>query len=77
MVFKDLPTIRVGQLMLNFGAHEGPANLIPFKTIIPYLLGQGGLIIGGLNIGGNIIFINSNWFSISICISTNELEKKL
>ena len=58
MVFKDLPMIRIGQLMLNFGGtHEGPANLIPFKTIIPYLLGKGGLIIGGLNIGGNILLL--------------------
>jgi glycopeptide antibiotics resistance protein len=58
MVFKDVPGIRIGQVMLNFGGtHEGPANLIPFKTILLYLMGEGGLIIGGLNIGGNIILL--------------------
>jgi glycopeptide antibiotics resistance protein len=58
MVFKNIPVIRIGQLMLNFGGtHEGPANLIPFKTILPYLMGEGGLIIGGLNIGGNIVLL--------------------
>lgn len=58
MVFKDMPLIRIGPLMLNFGGtHEGTANLIPFKTILPYLLGKQGLIIGGINIVGNIILL--------------------
>jgi len=58
MVFKDVPVIRIGPLMLNFGGtQEGPANLFPFKTILPYLLGEKGLIIAGLNIGGNIILL--------------------
>ena len=57
LVFKDLPTIRVGHLMLNFSgtdAGSGP-NLIPFSTILPYVLGEKGLIIGGINLAGNII----------------------
>jgi glycopeptide antibiotics resistance protein len=58
MVFKNIPVIRIGPVLLNFGGtHEGPANLIPFKTILPYLMGEGGLIIGGLNIGGNIALL--------------------
>ncbi|WP_435354345.1 VanZ family protein [Emticicia sp. SJ17W-69] len=58
MVFKDMPVIRIGQLMLNFGGtHEGSANLFPFKTIFPYLLGEKGLIIGGINLVGNIILL--------------------
>lgn len=58
LVFKDLPVIRIGVLRLNFGGtHEGPANLIPFKTILPYLLGKGGLIIAGINILGNIVLL--------------------
>ena len=46
MVFKDVPVIRIGSLVLNFGgSHEGPANLLPFRTILPYLLGErGGLL---------------------------------
>lgn len=58
MVFKDLPVIRIGSLMFKFGGtHEGPANLVPFKTILPYLSGGQGLIIGGLNIVGNIVLL--------------------
>ncbi|HEV8666371.1 MAG TPA: VanZ family protein [Candidatus Paceibacterota bacterium] len=56
MVFKDIPTLRVGQLMLNFGGPESShsANLIPFVTIVPYLLGFKGWIIAGVNLAGNI-----------------------
>ena len=58
MVFKNLPTIRVGYLMLNFsGTHEAPPNFVPFRTILPYLLGHKGLIIAGINIIGNIILL--------------------
>jgi glycopeptide antibiotics resistance protein len=58
MVFKDLPTIRVGHLMFNFGGIEtGEANLIPFKTILPYVLGYKGLLIAGINIVGNIALL--------------------
>ena len=58
LVFKDVPVIRIGSLMLNFGGtQEGPANFLPFKTILPYLLGEKGLIIAGLNIGGNIVLL--------------------
>lgn len=59
MVFKDIPTIRVGSLMLNFGGTDGghPANFIPFKTIGPYLLGYKGWIIAGINLFGNIALL--------------------
>jgi len=58
MVFKDLPLIRIGPVMFNFGgAHEGPANLLPFKTILPYLLGKKGLVIAGINLIGNIVLL--------------------
>ena len=75
MVFKDMPTIRIGQLMLNFSGTStghGP-NFMPFKTILPYLLGHKGLIIAGVNLIGNIalpvpigflvpcIYSNLNW----------------
>lgn len=59
MVFKDMPTIRIGQLMLNFSgtnAGHGP-NFVPFKTILPYLLGHKGLIIAGVNLIGNIALL--------------------
>jgi glycopeptide antibiotics resistance protein len=59
MVFKDLPTIRLGHLMLNFSGRESghPPNLMPLRTILPYLLGRSGLIIGGINIAGNIALL--------------------
>ena len=58
MVFKDVPLIRIGSLKINFGgSHEGPANLLPFKTILPYLLGEKGLIIACINLAGNIILL--------------------
>lgn len=44
--------------MLNFsGTHEAPPNFVPFRTILPYLLGHKGLIIAGINIIGNIILL--------------------
>jgi glycopeptide antibiotics resistance protein len=56
LVFKDLALIKIGDLRLNFGGtQEGPANLIPFKTILYYLKGNNGLLIAGINIIGNII----------------------
>jgi glycopeptide antibiotics resistance protein len=56
MVFKEMPTIRIGSLMLNFAGTDGghPANFVPFKTILQYLLGDKGLIIAGANLVGNI-----------------------
>lgn len=59
MVLKDMPLVRVGRLMLNFGGTDGghPANLVPFTTIVPYLLGNKGLIIAGINIVGNIALL--------------------
>ena len=59
MVFKDIPTIRIGSLMLNFaGTNAGHApNFVPFKTIVPYLLGFKGWIIAGVNLVGNIALL--------------------
>lgn len=58
MVLKDLPMVRFGLLNLNFGGTQvGTGNWIPFKTIIPYLLGEKGLLIGGINILGNILLL--------------------
>lgn len=58
LVFKDLPPLQIGHLTLQFGGTQGGAgNWIPLKTIVPYLLGSKGLLIGGLNIGGNILLL--------------------
>ena len=58
LVFKQVPVIRAGGMMFDFGGTQaGEPNLVPFKTIWPYLTGEFGLLIGGLNILGNIIFL--------------------
>lgn len=58
MVLKDVPMLRVGPIALNFGGiQSGDSNYIPFKTIMPYLFGSDGWLIGGLNILGNIILL--------------------
>ena len=58
MVLKDVPMIRIGSIMLNFGGTQvGDPNYVPFRTILPYLLGENGFLIGALNIGGNIAFL--------------------
>lgn len=58
MILKDIDTIRVGQLMFNFGGTQArPANWTPFATIIPYLMGEKGFLIGAINILGNILLL--------------------
>ncbi len=58
MVFKDLPLIRIGHMRFKFGGtHTGPPNLIPFKTIMPYLRGQMGWFIGTINLLGNVVLL--------------------
>jgi glycopeptide antibiotics resistance protein len=78
MVFKDIPTIRIGQLMLDFsGANSGHGpNFVPFKTILPYLLGHKGLIIAGVNLIGNIALLVPIGFLVP-CIYPNLKWKSL
>jgi glycopeptide antibiotics resistance protein len=58
MVLKDVPGLRFGHVVLHFGGTQtGDSNLIPFKTILPYLFGDGGIFIGWLNILGNIALL--------------------
>lgn len=54
LVFK-MVSFRIGHLMFKFtGGGTGPANFVPFKTILPYLHGQKGLMIAIFELGGNI-----------------------
>src|SRR3569623_1681512 len=59
MVFKDIPSIKIGQIMLNFGGADGGhgPNFVPFATIGPYLLGYKGWIIAGINLVGNVALL--------------------
>lgn len=55
LVFK-IASFRIGHLRLNFSGYAtGEPNLIPFTTIMPYLLGERGQMIALFNIGGNIV----------------------
>jgi len=76
MVFKDVPLIHIGVLMLNFGGtHEGEPNFIPFKTIFPYLAGEKGLLIGAINIVGNIILLVPVGLLMPYVFSAVDLKK--
>ena len=56
VVFKSIPLIRIGHLRFKFaGSRTGPANLVPFKTILPQLAGQGNHFISMVNLIGNIV----------------------
>jgi glycopeptide antibiotics resistance protein len=78
MVFKDLPVIRIGHLIFRFGGtQEGPANLIPFKTILPYLLGKRGFLIGALNIVGNIVLLVPIGFLVPFVFRNMTWKKSL
>ncbi len=79
IVFKDLPTIRIGHLMLKFGGTEAsrPANFVPFKTILPYLFGYKGWIIAGINIIGNIMLLVPVGFLLPLVFQNMTWKKSL
>jgi glycopeptide antibiotics resistance protein len=56
VVFKAIPIVRIGHLRFKFsGPHTGPGNFVPFKTIVPQLIGPGNHLIAMVNLIGNII----------------------
>lgn len=57
IVFKKIPMIHIGHRMYRFGGsyRTGPANLVPFHTIAPQLLGHGNGLIAKVNLLGNIL----------------------
>lgn len=78
LVFKDIPALHLGNVTLDFGGtHDGPANLIPFKTIIPYLTGDGGWLIGGMNILGNIVLLVPIGFMLPFIFPGIQWKQKL
>jgi glycopeptide antibiotics resistance protein len=79
MVFKDVPLVRIGQLMLNFGGTDGghPANFVPFATIAPYLMGYKGLIIAGINLAGNVALLVPLGFLIPFVYRSVTWQKSL
>src|SRR5688500_13372635 len=78
MVYKDVPMIRIGSLMIYFGGSQtGPANLVPFKTILVYLLGEKGLMIGGINLVGNIVLLMPVGFLVPLIFRNITWKKTL
>jgi glycopeptide antibiotics resistance protein len=79
MVFKDLPTIRIGGLMLNFSGTEAgrTPNFIPFSTILPYLLGYKGFIIASINLLGNIALLVPIGFFVPFLFRNMTWKKSL
>ncbi|NBO50277.1 MAG: hypothetical protein EBU80_11280 [Chitinophagia bacterium] len=78
LVLKDLPLIRIGHLMFNFGGtQEGTSNWIPFKTILFYLMGSRGLLIGGINILGNIVLLIPLGFLLPLVVRSLTNNKAL
>ena len=56
VVFKSIPTIRIGHMMFRLaGTHTGPGNFVPFRTIVPLLIGGGNHLIAMVNLIGNIV----------------------
>jgi glycopeptide antibiotics resistance protein len=56
VVFKAIPTIHIGHRIFRLaGTHTGAGNFVPFKTILPLLLGRGNHLIAMVNLLGNII----------------------
>jgi len=57
IVFKKIPMIQIGRVRYRFGGstHTGPANFVPFKTILPQLHGHGNGLIAKVNLLGNIL----------------------
>ena len=78
LVLKDIPALHLGNVTLDFsGTHDGPANWIPFKTIIPYLRGDGGWLIGGMNILGNIALLVPIGFIVPFVFPKINWKQKL
>src|ERR687893_3150878 len=53
LVFK-IYLLKIGLLRFTFPPAAGQANFLPFKTILPYLLGEPTWSFGIINLGGNI-----------------------
>ncbi|MGY4385285.1 glycopeptide antibiotics resistance protein [Pedobacter sp. UYP24] len=78
MIFKDVPLIRIGKLMIYFGGSQtGPANLVPFKTILIYLMGENGLMISGINLIGNIVLLMPVGILLPLAFGTLNWSKRL
>ena len=56
LVFK-IYQLKISLLRFKFPPDAGQANFLPFKTILPYLLGEPAWLIAIINLGGNIALL--------------------
>lgn len=54
LVFKNI-LLKIGPVRFRFPTDAGQTNVVPFKTILPYLLGEKGWTIAVIELVGNII----------------------
>jgi glycopeptide antibiotics resistance protein len=78
VVFKRIPVIHIGHVRLRFaGTHTGPGNFVPFKSIVPLLMGQGNQLIAMVNLFGNIIPFMPIGFLVPLIVRSISWQKVL
>lgn len=79
MIFRYLPTVRVGHLMINMGGADanGRANFVPFKTISTDILVGKGSIIETVVLIGNIALLVSFGFVLPLVFRNKTWQKAL
>src|ERR687894_1760126 len=76
LVFK-IYLLKIGLLRFTFPPHAGQANFLPFKTILPYLLGEPTWLIATINLGGNIALFMPIGFLVSFVYRKMTWQKSL
>jgi glycopeptide antibiotics resistance protein len=77
VVFK-INLIKIGHLRFKFSGEEvSQANFVPFKTIMSYLLGEHGRLIGIANLAGNIILFVPIGFLVPLVYRKMTWQKSL
>ena len=76
LVFK-IYLLKIGLLRFTFPPHAGQANFLPFKTILPYLLGEPTWLFGIVNLGGNIALFVPMGFLVSFVYRKMTWQKSL
>ena len=64
-------------LRFKFPPDAGQANFLPFKTILPYLLGEPGWLIAIINLGGNIALLVPIGFLVTFIYRKMTWQKSL
>ncbi len=78
LLFK-INLLKFGRLRFRFtdNGTAGRANFLPFKTILPYLLGKRGWLIAMINLGGNIILFVPIGFLVPFVYQKMNWQKAL